>query len=104
MAFALVVKTSIYITRWPAWPGKLHTLPVHNLRFVVGHDNIRAYLFNKTLHAREYLTGVLAAVADAGQSKHGDLPAVLLIYLGNHYLELVAYARHQRLDDLAFFF
>ncbi len=45
---------------------------------------------------------VRSVAADISEAKRGELPQILALHLGGGYLKLIAQAREQRFDDLAF--
>lgn len=63
---------------------------MYNFDLGIGDLDIRARLFDIAAHVVKYFVGVLAAVTNAAYADFCDLPAVLLIDLGDGDFELVA--------------
>ena len=61
-----------------------------------------AWLFDITLYMAQYFVSMLTTIADATDTKLGDLPAIVLIDLGNRNFKLIAHARYDRFDNLPF--
>jgi len=79
-------------------------LPIDYFDIFIGHYNIRARLFNKTLNVSQDLINMLTTIADATHAKFSDLPMVLFVYFRNRYIKLLACPGHDRLKYLAFIF
>jgi len=77
---------------------------MNDFRLGIRYQDIRSCLFYITPHMAQNFVRVLAAIADAAHAKFSDLPAILLIDLGNRHLKLIAHPRQHGFDNLPFVF
>lgn len=75
---------------------------MHNFDLGIGDLNVRARFFDIAAHVVKHLARVLATIANAAYADFRDLPAVLLIDLGDRHFKLVADARYDGFYNLPF--